>query len=84
MKHLKGEQEKVNPRIDLMGRGVMKLKREVERLTAVCNGMINTKEIMNNENKSPDINEEKRISSLSTKFPKNSREKRKIKVLKDL
>jgi hypothetical protein len=60
VKHLKGEQEKVNPRIYVRGRGVMKLKREVERLTALCNGMINTKEIMNNENTSPDIDEEKK------------------------
>ena len=58
--YLKEEQEKVNPRIDLMGRGVMKLKREVERLTLICNGMIYTKEITNNENKSPVLDKEKK------------------------
>ena len=51
VKYLKEEQEKINPRIDMMGRGIMKLKGEVERLTSLCNSMNSTKEIMRNENK---------------------------------
>ena len=51
MKYLKEEQEKINPRIDMMGRGIMKLKGEVERLTSLCKGMNNTTETMRNENK---------------------------------
>ena len=35
VKYLKEEQEKINPQLDLMGRGIMKLKREVERLTSM-------------------------------------------------
>ena len=50
VKNMKEEQEKINPQIDMMERGIMKLKREVERLTSLCNGMHSTKEIMRNEN----------------------------------
>ena len=65
MKTMKEEQEKINPRIDLIRRGIMKLKREVERLTSLCNGMTSTNKVMRNENemfdksKSPDVVEEK-------------------------
>ena len=50
VKYLKEEQENINPRIDLMGKGIMKLKKEVERLTSMCNGMNSTTEIMRKEN----------------------------------
>ena len=50
VKNMKEEQEKINPRIDMMGRGIMKLKTEVERLTSLCNDMNSTKEIRRNEN----------------------------------
>ena len=43
VKYLREEQKNINPRIDLMGKGILKLKKEVERLTSICNGM-NSKE----------------------------------------
>ena len=65
IKYTKEVQEKINPQIDLMGKGIMKLKKKVEGLASMCNGMNSTTEILRNENtifeesKSPDLTEEK-------------------------
>ena len=83
VKDLKEEQEKFNPRIDLMGKGLMKLKREVERLTSLCNGKNSTIETVVNENKmveknkSPNIIEEKiKINSKDKNIPKTQYKKK--------
>ena len=66
--------------MDLMGKGLMKLKREVERLTSLCNGTNSTTETVINENKmveknkSPDIMEEKKkINSKDKNIPKTQK-----------
>ena len=72
-----------NPRIDLMGKGLIKLKREVERLTSLCNGMnssietvINRKE-MDEKSKSTNIIEKKKkINSKDKNIPKTQHKKK--------
>ena len=86
VKTMKEEQEKINPQIDLMRRRIMKLKREVERLTSLCNGMTSTNKVMRNENemfdksKSPDVVEEKEKikGKKQSKFKKSEEQSRKI------
>ena len=80
VKDLKEEQEKFNPRIDLMGKGLMKLKREVERLTSLSNGMNSTietvinKNEMGEKNKSTNVIEEKKkINSKDKNIPQNKK-----------
>ena len=62
--------------MNMMGRGIMKLKIEFERLNSICNGVKSIIEIMRHENKMVEnceiceIIEEKRIQILNTKFSK--------------
>jgi hypothetical protein len=79
VKYLKVEQEKINPRIDMMGRGIMKLKGEVERLTSLCNSMNSTKEIMRNENKIFDKSKSSDIVDEKKKTKRNKQSKEKMK-----
>ena len=50
IKYLREEQKNINPRIDLIGKGIMKLKKEVERLTTIDYGMNSKEETVRNEN----------------------------------
>ena len=78
VKCLREEQKNVNPLINLMGKGIMKWKKEVERLTSICNDMNSKEETVRNENKmvekekSLDMSKEKRKSVLNTKILKKS------------